>query len=78
MIETGVNSVVADTGIIDSVVWHDGRALEVFYGGITRIVAYQENGQMAAQPWVAAYKGDALVARADLAGAIVRYKQGEV
>jgi hypothetical protein len=31
--------------------------------GATRIEAYDENGQMAAVPWVAVFKGDDLICR---------------
>lgn len=41
--------------------WSVGR------GGVTRIVAYRENGQGAAVPWFAVYEGDWLAARVNAA-----------
>ena len=35
--------------------------------GVTRIVPYEENGQMAPVTWLAVYKGDEIVARLNAA-----------
>lgn len=42
-------------------------------GGITRIIPYEENGQMAKVTWFAIYKGDFLFERVDSTGMSVTY-----
>ena len=47
---------------------------EVGYQGTTRIVPYEEVGQMALLPWLAVYKGDHLASRLNAAEmAEIRY-----
>ena len=45
--------------------------------GITKIVQYFENGQMAAVPWFAIYKGENIITRMDAVNCIVVYKESE-
>lgn len=44
-----------------------GTWWSVGHGGVTRIVAYGENGQCAGVPWLAVYAGDWLVHRVNAA-----------
>jgi hypothetical protein len=43
--------------------------------GVTKIVLYNENGQMCYVPWAAIYKGDFLWQRVDLAGMRIIYSE---
>ena len=45
--------------------------------GITKIKQYFENGQMAAVPWFAIYKGENIITRMDAVNCIVVYKESE-
>ena len=53
-------------------------AIFVGSNGVTKIVPYHENGQMAAVPWFAVYCGDEIWRRYDAAGMWVEYRTADV
>jgi hypothetical protein len=66
-----------ETREIESVVNDNSKINYAIVGlnGVTKILAYKENGQMSWVPWAAIYKGDFLCQRVDLAGTRVIYKE---
>ena len=69
------DSIVNDTRIIKAI-WKEEDGYQIGgTSGITKIEVYQETGQMAYVPWAKIWKGDFLLARVDLAGWIVIYKE---
>ncbi len=64
-----IESMTKDTRPIDTA-WSDvpdGAGATVGFDGTTRIIPYTENGQGAAVPWLAVYKGDFLWKRLNVA-----------
>lgn len=66
-----------DSRPITIVVWPDEQESmwKVGQGGCTRIEAYDENGSMAAVPWIAVFKGDEIVARFSAGQVTVGYQR---
>ena len=71
-----VQQTTQDNRPIECIV-QDFLSIRVGEGGVTRIVAYGEAGQMALVPWAAIYKGEFLWKRIDLAGMLIIYKEEE-
>ena len=62
----------------EEIAWVDfrnGITFEVGLNGVTSIIPYNENGQMAAVPWIAVYKGEKIVARFDAVNIVIKYKE---
>lgn len=66
---TIIDSLVNDTRLIQFVTTagDGGEFMAVGKEGITKIAPYTENGQMAAVPWLAIYKGDDIIVRVNCA-----------
>lgn len=64
-----------DPARIKCLIWDDsdGSQMQVDSDGITEIVAYHENGQMAGVPWLALYRGDEILARVPSEQVMIRY-----
>lgn len=66
-----------DEVILRSLDSADDTSFKVGRNGITEIKQYFENGQMAAVPWFAIYKGENIFTRMDAVNCIVVYKESE-
>ncbi len=69
-----IEQLIYDDRPIEAIVGNT-LTIRVGEGGVTRIVAYGENGVMGLMPWAAVYKGEFLWKRVDLAGMMVIYKE---
>lgn len=73
----GATELSKDTRPIQVIVWPafgNQRPLRLGHDGVTRIEAYDENGELAAVPWVAVFKGDDLVLRTAARHVFVSYE----
>lgn len=72
----GKTELSLDTREIAGAYWpvEGTEGFTVGVNGVTRIEAYDENGQMAMVPWVAVFKGDQICCRAPAAQMSVHYK----
>ncbi len=81
MNEANYKDIAADPRPIKSISWGDTYGDGWWMVGhkfaddpITKIVSYEEDGQVGSVPWVAVYVGDKIVARSDCAGATILYE----
>jgi hypothetical protein len=56
-------------------IFKDWFLIKVGENGVTKIVPYQESGQMSMVTWFAVYKGDFLQTRIDSTGLGIEYKE---
>ena len=71
-----MTSIIKDDRKIVKLVYEDGEAFSVGKS-ITKIVAYEENGQMEAVPWFEIWEGDFLSGRVNAATISVVYYEEE-
>lgn len=65
---------VEDDRSIQAIYPARGGGYEVGEDGVTKIEAYNENGERAPVPWVAVYKGDEIVVRSHAAKWTIHYE----
>lgn len=49
---------------------------QVGFGGVTEIIVYDDNGEMAMIPWVAIYRGHEIITRIPARCVGIKYKDG--
>lgn len=73
-----VQGLADDTRLIRSAtifVGENDEGFAVGIGGVTKIVSYEERGEMSMVPWLAVFSDDKIIARMPARMAMIIYKQ---
>lgn len=76
MTDTGNTSLSRDERTIQSAIGERGRFI-LGELGVTKIIAYDENGEMAHVPWLAIFKGETIAARCSARDMTISYEPAD-